>query len=394
MKVARRLLYNPRASRLRLWMFNIHLYAGLSLGIVITLVGLTGSLLVYKPETERLLSASMATVQPLRRTVPVQELYRNVHAFRPSDRIDRLYTWGGPAAAWMFRTIRPDGRRQYVYVDQYRGNVRGEYVMDGSALQWMYELHDNLLLGKRGLVANGCGALLLSALCITGLVIWWPGVRRIVTGFHFHRRAGWKTQNYDIHKILGFLAVLPLAVLAISGAYYAFPDSYRRIAAQLTGTVSYLAPPRSHPASGPAAPLDQVFAEAMRTIPDAELTILTFPADRDGSFTVRKKLAGDWSRLGNQYLYIDRYSGRVLRIDLLDRMPIGARLVNSMSPLHYGSFAGHWSRILWIFAGLVPGVLSISGFLMWWNRVVVKRLQPSKNAFWTPNESQTVVRSS
>ena len=82
--------------------------------------------------------------------------------------------------------------------------------LDGSALQWMYELHDNLLLGKKGLVANGWGALLLVVLCISGLVIWWPGVKRIVTGFHFHPRAGWKTQNYDIHKVLGFLSLVPL----------------------------------------------------------------------------------------------------------------------------------------------------------------------------------------
>ena len=131
----RRLWTNPRASRLRLWLFNVHLYTGLALGILVTVVGLTGSLIVYKPETERLFSSRIAVVQPSGQTVSVQELYRQVKAFRPQDRIDRLYTWGGPGAAWMFRTIRPDGRRQYIYVDQYRGTVQGEYVMDGSALQ-------------------------------------------------------------------------------------------------------------------------------------------------------------------------------------------------------------------------------------------------------------------
>src|SRR5262249_6422241 len=159
-------------------------YVGIALGIVVTAIGLSGSLIVYKPETERLLSSGIAVVKPLSETVSIEELYRKVSAYRPQDRIDRLYTWGGRTAAWMFRTIRPDGRRQYIYVDQYRGNVRGEYVLDGSALQWVYELHDNLLLGKRGLLANGWVALLLIVLCLTGLVIWWPGAKRAITGFH------------------------------------------------------------------------------------------------------------------------------------------------------------------------------------------------------------------
>ena len=203
MRGLHRLLYNPRASRLRVWMFNIHLYAGLALSLVVTLIGLTGSLIVYKPETERLFSSKLAVVQPLTTTVSVEELYRQAHAFRPADRIDRLYTWGGPTAAWMFRTIRPDGRRQYIYLDQYRGTVLGEYVLDGSALQWTYELHDNLLLGRNGLVANGWGALLVVVLCLSGLVIWWPGVKRIVTGFHFHPRAGWRSVARGNRKSIG-----------------------------------------------------------------------------------------------------------------------------------------------------------------------------------------------
>jgi len=390
-----RLLYNPRASRLRMWIFNIHLYAGLALGLAITLVGLTGSLIVYKPETERLLSSGISVVRPLNSTVYVERLFAQAHAFRPADRIDRLYTWGGPTAAWMFRTIRPDGRRQYIYVDQYRGTVLGEYVLDGSALQWAYELHDNLLLGKSGLIANGFGALLLTVLCLSGLVIWWPGVKRIVTGFHFHPRAGWKTQAYDIHKILGFVSVVSLAVIAISGASYAFPETYRRVAAGVTATAAYFAPPESRPAAGSVtaqeAPLEQVFATASQTLPGAELTILTFPASRNAAFTVRKRLPQDWSRLGNQYVYIDRFSGQVLRVDRFDQLPAGARLVQSMAPLHYGSFGGHFTRILWIFMGLVPGVLSISGFLMWWNRVIVKRLRRFQVESWSTPESQTEI---
>jgi uncharacterized iron-regulated membrane protein len=29
-------------------------------------------------------------------------------------------------------------------------------------------------------------------------------------------------------------------------------------------------------------------------------------------------------------------------------------------------------RVVWVVAGVVPGALFLSGFLMWWNRIVVK----------------------
>ena len=72
-------------------MFNIHLYTGLALCILVTILGLTGSLIVYKPETERLMSARIATVDPLRETVSVEELYAQVRAFRSADRIGSLH---------------------------------------------------------------------------------------------------------------------------------------------------------------------------------------------------------------------------------------------------------------------------------------------------------------
>jgi uncharacterized iron-regulated membrane protein len=46
-------------------------------------------------------------------------------------------------------------------------------------------------------------------------------------------------------------------------------------------------------------------------------------------------------------------------------------------PLHFGTFAGHWSRIAWILVGLMPGVLFLTGFLMWWRRVPGRMLRSS-----------------
>jgi uncharacterized iron-regulated membrane protein len=370
-----RFCYQPRRTALRLWMFNVHLYAGLALGILTTLVGLSGSIVVYKPEIERAEAGSMTRIVPAGTERKLDALYATVHAAVPRKRIDRLYTWGGPRAAWAFRVIDAHGNREYIYVDPYRGEVLGRYPMDGTWLQWTYNLHENLLMGKSGLVANGFGALLLVAMCLTGAIIWWPGAGRLRYGFKYHPKASWRGQVYDLHKIAGIAVMVALGLIAITGAYYSFPDAYRRISAMLTRTKSYDPPPPGRtPPAAPMAPLDSILRAARQTLPQADLTILTWPADSKGTFTARKKLRTDWSRLGNQYLYLDPHTAAVVREDLTARMPIGGRIIQAMAPLHYGSFWGHWSRVLWILMGLFPGVLAITGFLMWWNRVVVKKM--------------------
>ena len=58
----------------------------------------------------------------------------------------------------------------------------------------------------------------------------------------------------------------------------------------------------------------------------------------------------------------------VTRVDDAATMPLGARLVKSMEPLHYGKFGGIPIQILWVGLGLLPLFFSISGALMWWNR--------------------------
>jgi uncharacterized iron-regulated membrane protein len=369
-----RFCYQPRRSAFRLWMFNLHLYTGLALGILTTLVGITGSIVVYKPEIERGLAGAMTRIAPAGAPEPLTELYNLAAAAVPHKKVERLFIWGGPTAAWAFRVSDARGNRDYVYVDPYSGRVLGHYPMDGTWLQWAYNLHDNLLMEKPGLIINGAGALLLVVMCLTGTVVWWPGATRVRHGFRYHPRAGWKGQVYDFHKILGIVSMLILAVIAISGASYSFPDSYHKVCAALTRTVSFVPPPRARPASqAPLASLDSILRAGQQAIPEAELTVLTWPTDPKGAFLVRKRLSGDWSRLGNQYVYLDPHTGAVLREDRTARMSGGRWLMQAMAPLHYGSFGGHWTRILWILMGLLPGVLSITGFLMWWNRVVAKK---------------------
>jgi uncharacterized iron-regulated membrane protein len=90
---------------------------------------------------------------------------------------------------------------------------------------WLANFHGDLLGGRVGLMWNGVGAIAVTAMCITGAVLWWPGrrgnwwrsmsVQRGTTGRRFLR---------ELHNTLGFWAFLFIVLWALTGIYFAFPD--------------------------------------------------------------------------------------------------------------------------------------------------------------------------
>jgi len=43
-------------------------------------------------------------------------------------------------------------------------------------------------------------------------------------------------------------------------------------------------------------------------------------------------------------------------------------IINQFAPVHFGTFGGLPTRILYVFVGLAPSVLFITGLIMWWHR--------------------------
>ena len=50
------------------------------------------------------------------------------------------------------------------------------------------------------------------------------------------------------------------------------------------------------------------------------------------------------------------------------------------SYLHYGNFGGPWWEAVWVFLGLTPALLAITGALMWWNGSLSKKWNRLKAA--------------
>src|SRR5262245_57609312 len=226
----------PRRSSTRRWLFLAHLWLGLIIGPIVGVVNLTGAIIVFRYEVNRTTTPGTAYVAPRERRLSLDEMAAQVQAARPGDKLRTVGWEAGPDTAWNFRSQSPEGHRIHTFVNQYTGEIAGRDDYHEQWMQWFYDLHADLLAGDRGRFLNGFVGLATVVLGITGLVIWWPGAPRWLFGFKYAWRTGWKRQNYDFHKVVGFYSSLAVIVIALSGMNYTFPALYKWSTERLTGT--------------------------------------------------------------------------------------------------------------------------------------------------------------
>jgi uncharacterized iron-regulated membrane protein len=94
-----------------------------------------------------------------------------------------------------------------------------------SSVEWIVDLHENLLFGTKGRFVNGIGATCVILLCLTGAVVWWPGVGNWRRALTVNWRSFFARFTWDLHSALGFWSLLFVLMWGISGFYFCFPQT-------------------------------------------------------------------------------------------------------------------------------------------------------------------------
>lgn len=90
-------------------------------------------------------------------------------------------------------------------------------------------LHANLLSGPPGRLVNGIGAIALTLLCLTGAVIWWPGVKNWRRSLRVEWSARFPRISWDLHSATGFWFFVFVLLWGISGIYFVFPQIFNAL---------------------------------------------------------------------------------------------------------------------------------------------------------------------
>ncbi len=156
-----------------------------------------------------------------------------------------------------------------------------------------------------------------------------------------------------------------------------FPNEFRA-AVDRVSPLTTVSPPQSNPDGASSAPRPtwrEMVDLARRAEPDAFVARVVLPTTDEASFRV---LFADRrpTPLGSRHLrtvHLDQYTGEWLASPGPPAATLGDTVMAWIGPLHFGNFGGLGIRFVWLVTGLAPGVLAVTGLLLWWTRVVAPR---------------------
>lgn len=213
-----------RMKKLRRIIFWCHLAAGVSAGVVILIMSVTGVLLAFERQVIRFAEREMQTVgQPPRdaRRLGVEVLLSKVSEARPDARPTGLTLQSDPTAAATV-TLGRDG---VLFVNPYSGEILGQGARRTRAFfrfnndwhRWLGAGGENRAVGRA--ITGACNTAFL-VLAITGAYLWWPKkwTRKTVRPVIFFQRGlKERARNFNWHNTAGFWSSSLLIVITSTG---------------------------------------------------------------------------------------------------------------------------------------------------------------------------------
>ena len=357
-----------------LW-FLFHSWLGLKLSFFLLLVLVTGSIATVSHEIdwivdERVRAARQGAILEMDRLFArVEAAYPDAFIAFSSVAPGEGNIGGALAFASIFHVTTPDGAYRDVYVDPYSGEIKGERAF--SFPDFIRQFHYNLFVPKGLFLTTLLGFFLLGSL-VTGLVTYkkfWRGFLRVP-----RRRRGSRVFWGDIHRLIGLWSLWFALIISVTSIWYLAEEILN-----LSGVPMYEedAPTLSlsdldslGPDVGGPMPLRDLLRIARERLPGLEVREVM----RLGHPLQAVRIGGQTDavlvRDRTTHIYLNPYNGETLRSQRAEDLSAFWRWVHTADVLHFGTFGGIGTKILWFVFGLLLSTIALSGTIIYLKRTV------------------------
>jgi uncharacterized iron-regulated membrane protein len=354
----------PAQKAQRFW-WQVHHWVGLKLSLLMGFILLTGTLATLSNEIDWL-------INPAQRVAPASVTHHDwvrmadgaQSRLRPGERILSLDAPVDPwfAASAIIETGE-DSAPRFVYLHPSTGEVTGE----GSWItvqRVLRNTHRHLMLPtKIGVPIVSALSLLLFISLVTAFVVykkWWLGFFKPI------RFRDARTAWGDMHRLAGLWGIWFVALMAVTGLWY--------LVESIGGAAPDLPKSRAPAVTVAQGEWDDALARSLATVrtayPELRIGRIVFPTETQGVFQFQGQDKAILVRDRANAVWTQAIDGRHLRTTRAEELNVHQRISEMADPLHFGTFGGLATKVIWFAFGAVLTALCVSGAAIYSSRII------------------------
>lgn len=358
---------------------RLHRWTGWVLGIWIVFEALTGSYLAVRDDVQQWIDRGW--YHHTAGDVGVDAAIASAESVVAGGRVRFITFPGDGHGVYVLDVATAAGDAYTAYVDPGTGHVNQLSGDHRSIGQLVLELHADFnrteILGVRTPTILGWLAILWLANLVLGYRASRPHRRTFRQWFRVRRGRGRFTFHLDLHKAIGLAVIVPLLAVVVTGIMFELPRQSRAVVDAVTpgplngdDETTFRVPFSTPTATGKRLPVSAVVDTL--TAQGVEVDHLRVPIGNPAGTYAATVDVGGYDPYEGPFgggktaaVYVDQYSGALLAIDDSRGASIGQQLFTSYKgAVHFGTFGGFVTRVLWSLLGLATAALVVTAALM------------------------------
>jgi uncharacterized iron-regulated membrane protein len=342
-------------------MLQIHRWTGLTLGLLVVFMAVTGIGLVMRPQLDPVLYRDLMVVASCATRLPLDDLAARAREGHPGGIITYVWIAGAADRSTMMRF----DDNASVYLDPCTGARLGDQHRYGGIFGNLERLHKwAYLRGDKPIdIVPGAGALALTfVLVMGGIVIWrprrWSAWKSAVT---LNPRLTGLAFTRNLHATTGIYCSVIILMAALTGVPQAFEWVENAIRWLSASPQPAGAPASSLPAGRKVIAMEAAWQRARSLVPDPTMTVIHYGAKPRAPVEIYMIDPDAPHADARTYLYLDAYDGEVLSFRPYAGASFGQKLIYWARALHAGHVGGLLGQMLLLVGMLGVPVLGYTG---------------------------------
>ncbi|WP_313033303.1 sulfite reductase flavoprotein subunit alpha [Acinetobacter sp.] len=203
--------------------FQIHWFLGITAGLILSIMGVTGAIYSYEQPIQKWLNPDSYTVQVEKQDkLTPAELYQHFQKTDPEMKINSITVAKDPTVSSSINIVKEGARKGYtMMINPYTAEVLPE-VKSREFFKFIEQLHRNLTVGPVGKQITGACTLMLLIFIFSGLYLRWPKKHSFKQWFMIKPQLKGRNFIWDLHAVVGTWVVVFFLIIACTGLTWSY----------------------------------------------------------------------------------------------------------------------------------------------------------------------------